>query len=170
MNFFYIKMGKAVNMDREIEQAFESSEPLPKEFWQQYSLANIFGDTSSSRILQFLLVHRDWDYTLKEIARQTHVGYRTFYRFIPKLIELDVIKVSRRVGAAKLYNLNLDSEIVKHLDKLAILTAAKQAKNRMTIKKVTNLKDIQKKMAGRLPQWSKLEGKADKILEREMKT
>lgn len=93
-------------IDKEIAQAFESSEPLSKEFWQQYALANIFGDTPSCRILQFLLVHRDWDYTLKEIARQTHVGYRTFYRFIPKLIELDVIKVSRRVGAAKLYNLS----------------------------------------------------------------
>ncbi len=35
----------------------------------------------------------------------------------------------------------------------------------MTIKKVPSLKDVQEKMAGRLPQWSKLEGKADKILE-----
>ncbi len=34
----------------------------------------------------------------------------------------------------------------------------------MTIKKVPNLKDVQKKMAGRLPQWNKLEGKADKVL------
>ncbi len=75
-------------MDKEIEQAFESGEPLSKAFWQQYALANIFGDTPSCRILQFLLVHRDWDYTLKEIARQAHVGYRTFYRFIPKLIAL----------------------------------------------------------------------------------
>ena len=120
---------KAVDMDKEMEQAFESSEPLPKEFWQQYALANIFGDTPACRISQFLLVHRDWDYTLKEIARQTHVGYRTFYRFIPKLIELDVIKVSRRVGVAKLYDLNLDSEIVKYLDKLAISIAVKHAKN-----------------------------------------
>jgi len=38
----------------------------------------------------------------------------------------------------------------------------------MTIKKVPSLKDVQEKMAGRLPQWSRLEGKADKILEREV--
>jgi len=39
----------------------------------------------------------------------------------------------------------------------------------LRIKKVASLKDIQEKMAGRLPQWSKLEGKADKLLERELK-
>ncbi|MGH9909893.1 MAG: hypothetical protein ACRD32_04570 [Nitrososphaerales archaeon] len=121
-------MSKTVDIDKEIEQAFESSEPLSKEFWQQYALASIFGDTPACRILQFLLVHRDWDYTLKEIARQTHVGYRTFYRFIPKLIELDIIKISRRVGASKLYRSNLDSEIVKTLDKLTISIALKDAK------------------------------------------
>jgi hypothetical protein len=120
---------KTVDVDKEIERAFESNEPLPKEFWHRYALASIFGDAAPCRILQFLLVHRDWDYTLKEIARQTHVGYRTFYRFMPKLIELDVIKVSRRVGAAKLYRLNLDSEIVKNLDKLAISVASKEVKN-----------------------------------------
>jgi hypothetical protein len=125
-------MGKSerVDIDKELEQSFESSEPLSKEFWHQYALASIFGDTPSCRILQFLLVHRHWDYTLKDIARQTHVGYRTFYRFVPKLIGLDVIKVSRRVGAAKLYTLNLDSEIVKHLDKLAVSIALEQTKNR----------------------------------------
>jgi len=58
----------------------------------------------------------------------THVGYHTFYRFIPKLIELDVIRVSRRVGAAKLYALNLDSEIVKYLDKLANFNCSKTGK------------------------------------------
>lgn len=40
----------------------------------------------------------------------------------------------------------------------------------LRIKKVASLKDVQEKMAGRLPQWSKLEGKADKLLERELKS
>lgn len=122
---------RTADIDDEItEHVFESEEPLSKDFWKQYALGNIFGDTPSCRVLQFLLVHRDWDYTLKEIARQTHVGYRTFYRFIPKLIELDVIRVSRRVGAAKLYRLNPDSEIVKSLDKLAVSIALKNARKR----------------------------------------
>lgn len=34
-------------------------------------------------------------------------------------------------------------------------------------RKVKSLKEIQKRMAGRLPQWAELEGKADKIAEAE---
>ncbi len=37
----------------------------------------------------------------------------------------------------------------------------------LVVRKVRSLKDIQKKMAGRLPQWTELEGTADDIAERE---
>lgn len=39
----------------------------------------------------------------------------------------------------------------------------------LTIRKVPSLKYVQQKMAGRLPQWSKYEGKADKILVQEVR-
>jgi len=99
---------------------------LPEEFWEWYSLGALFGDTPSCRIIQFLSVHRGSDYTLKEIARQTHVGYRTFYRFIPRLIELEVLKISRRVGASKLYRLNEESLIVKAIQKLSLEISMKK--------------------------------------------
>jgi len=35
------------------------------------------------------------------------------------------------------------------------------------VRKIPSLKKIQKKMAGRLPAWSELEGKADKLVLRE---
>lgn len=38
----------------------------------------------------------------------------------------------------------------------------------LIIKKVPSLKDVQEKMAGRLPQWSELEGKADELIEKEL--
>ncbi len=34
------------------------------------------------------------------------------------------------------------------------------------VRKVTSLHEIQKRMAGKLPQWSELEGKADDLAER----
>ncbi len=100
---------------------------LPEEFWEWYSLGALFGDTPSCRLIQFLSVHRGSDYTLKEIARQTHVGYRTFYRFIPRLIELEVLKINRRVGASKLYRLNEESPIVKAIQKLSLEISMKKA-------------------------------------------
>jgi len=36
------------------------------------------------------------------------------------------------------------------------------------IRKAPSLKEIQAKMAGKLPQWNELEGKADELLEKEM--
>lgn len=36
------------------------------------------------------------------------------------------------------------------------------------IKKAPSLKEVQTKIAGKLPQWSELEGKADELLEKEM--
>lgn len=35
------------------------------------------------------------------------------------------------------------------------------------VRKVKSLREIQKRMAGRLPQWRELEGKADEMVERE---
>ncbi len=37
----------------------------------------------------------------------------------------------------------------------------------LVVRKVRSLKEIQKRMAGRLPQWTELEGTADGIAERE---
>ncbi|MCP8320419.1 MAG: hypothetical protein H3Z52_05715, partial [archaeon] len=106
---------------------------LPEEFWDWYSLGALFGDTPICRTIQFLSVHRGSDYTLKEIARQTHVGYRTFYRFIPRLIELEVIEINRRVRASKLYRLNEESPIVKAIQKLSLEISMKKAKEEIEL-------------------------------------
>jgi len=113
----------------ELEPRISSSlEPLPEEFWDRYGLRALFGDTPAARVLQFLSIHCTSDYTLKEIARQTHVGhvgYRTFYRFIHTLVELAVIQISRTVGATKLYRVNEESPIVKLLRQLSLEVSIK---------------------------------------------
>jgi len=38
----------------------------------------------------------------------------------------------------------------------------------LIIKKVPSLGDVHEKMAGKLPQWSELEGKADELIEKEL--
>jgi len=37
------------------------------------------------------------------------------------------------------------------------------------VRKILSLEKVQKKMAGRLPQWSELEGKADKLILQEIR-
>ncbi len=95
-------------------------EALPEEFWEEYSLKALLGNDARTRMLQFFMVHRDWDYTLKDVARHTHTGERTLYRIAPDLTKLGIIKLSRRIGAAKLYIWNRENPINKTLDKLAL--------------------------------------------------
>lgn|GEM_PF-4486737 len=39
----------------------------------------------------------------------------------------------------------------------------------LLVKRTPSLKDIQRRMAGKLPQWNELEGKADELLTKELK-
>jgi len=75
-----------------------------------------------------------------------------------------LVKVGRR-GSMVIPSRERRKAKIREGDRLEIRA---EGEGLMTIKKVPSLKDVQEKMAGRLPQWSRLEGKADKILEREV--
>ena len=70
------------------------------------------GDSPKNRILDFLIVHKDFDYSLKDIARFSGVGYSTLKKMQRELIDGGWIILTRRVGKAKMYKLNLDNPVV----------------------------------------------------------
>lgn len=78
-------------------------------------LRHVFGDKPIPLVLDFLLVHKDWDYPLSQIARETGLSYRTVQAVIPDLEKKGVVKQTRRLGKAKLYQLNSASESAKKL-------------------------------------------------------
>lgn len=114
-------------IDKGIEKGLQKA--FPEQAWEEYALKFLFGDMAQNRVLQFLIVNKGSEYTLKDIARHTHVGYRTFYRFIHEFVNLEILQVSRKVGAAKLFRLNEESLIVKSLERLALETALKKVKS-----------------------------------------
>lgn len=122
---------KAQDLDALVEQGIEKGlqKAFPEQAWREYALRLLFGDTAQNRVLQFLIVNKGSEYTLKDIARHTHVGYRTFYRFIHEFVDLGILQVSRKVGATKLFRLNEESPIVKSLERLALETAIKKTKS-----------------------------------------
>lgn len=73
---------------------------------------------------------------------------------------MTLVKVGRR-GSMVIPSRERRKAKIKEGDRVEIRA---QGEGLMTIRKVPDLKDIQKKMGGRLPQWNKLEGKADKVL------
>ena len=73
----------------------------------------IFGDSPMLRVLDFLIVNEDFDYSMTDIAAQSGVGYSTLKLFWKKLEESKIVKQTRVVGKAKMYRLNSDNPVVK---------------------------------------------------------
>ena len=75
----------------------------------------IFGDTPILRVMDFLIVNEDFDYSMTDIAHLSGVGYSTLKLFWDKLKEAQIIKQTRLVGKAKMYKLDFGNSVVKKL-------------------------------------------------------
>ncbi len=73
----------------------------------------IFGDTPILRVLDFMIVNDDFDYSMTGIAELSGVGYATLKLFWPQLERNNIIMKTREVGKAKLYMLNVTNPAVK---------------------------------------------------------
>jgi hypothetical protein len=74
---------------------------------------DIFGDSPVLRVLDFLIVNEDFDYSMTDIAKLSGVGYATLKLFWNKLEKTKVVKNTRMVGKAKMYSLNYSNPIMK---------------------------------------------------------
>ena len=77
-----------------------------------------FGDYPLIRVLDFLILSRDMDYSMTEIAKNSNVGWTAFSELWPKLVQKSIVVLTRSVGNAKLYKLNMDNSWVKELIKM----------------------------------------------------
>lgn len=73
----------------------------------------IFGDSPILRVLDFLVVNEDFDYSMTDIANLSGVGYSTLKLFWNKLEKEGIVVNVRIVGKAKMYKLNLANPIIK---------------------------------------------------------
>lgn len=73
----------------------------------------ILGDYPLIRVLNFLLIFREFDYSLTEIAEEAGVAWSTLHTVWPKLEQLGFVKQTREIGNAKLYKLNTENPLVQ---------------------------------------------------------
>lgn len=78
------------------------------------SFRKIFG-SSTAKILDHLIENKESDFSMTEIARESGISYRTIQREFPKLIELDFVRMTRKIGRAELYKINLENEVLRQL-------------------------------------------------------
>ncbi len=70
------------------------------------------GNTPKNRILSFLIVHSEYDYSMKDIARYSDAGYTTLKEIWKDFREKNIVVETRIVGKAKMYKLNLKNPVV----------------------------------------------------------
>jgi DNA-binding transcriptional ArsR family regulator len=75
----------------------------------------LIGDTPFTRLLDFLITGRNFDYTLSDLVRKAGLSWTTLNRTFPKLIKHDIVIQTRKVGMAKLYKLNTNNILVQKL-------------------------------------------------------
>ena len=73
----------------------------------------IFGDSPILKILDFLVVNEEFDYSMTDIAEFSSIGYSTLKLLWKKLEKSRIIKHTRTVGKAKMYKLNTENPIIR---------------------------------------------------------
>ena len=87
------------------------------------TLQKLLGDSAIIKVLDFLTLNRRLDYSKADIARYSEIGWKTLFRVFPLLEKYELVKMTRRVGRAQLYRLNMDKPIAKTLSQLALQIA-----------------------------------------------
>lgn len=83
------------------------------------TLRKLFPDSATAKLLDFLTLYKDFDYSKVEISRNSSVAWKTLYRAWPILEEYGLVVKTRRIGRAVMIKLNTDSPIAKALWELA---------------------------------------------------
>ena len=90
-------------------------------------LERLFGNTATTRILDFIHIFRDWDYSKQDISENSGVSFRHAAKAIDKLEKLELIKKTRNVGRAQMYQYNMKNPAAQLLQKFALELAGQEA-------------------------------------------
>lgn len=91
------------------------------------TLERLFGNTVTARVLDFMHVFRDWDYSKQDIAKNSDVSFRHAAKAIDKLEKLELVKKTRNIGRAQMYQYNVENPAAQLLQKFALELAGQEA-------------------------------------------
>ena len=78
----------------------------------------LFGASPEIKALDFLLIHKNYDYSLTEIARNSSIGWSTLHLFWKNWEKKKIVIPTRRIGRAEMYELNIKNPLVSKLAEL----------------------------------------------------
>ena len=71
------------------------------------------GYTPKNKVLDFLIIAQDFDYSLKDIAKYSNISYPCIKQLKKELVKDKWIALMRKVGKAQMYRLNLKNKKVQ---------------------------------------------------------
>ncbi|MFH0817635.1 MAG: hypothetical protein V1909_03290 [Candidatus Micrarchaeota archaeon] len=84
-------------------------------------LLEFFGDTPNMRIIDFLLENRLQDFTKTEIAKGAKISWASLFNYWGNIEKHNLVKLTRVVGRARLYQLNEKEPVVEQLKNMEML-------------------------------------------------
>ena len=88
----------------------------------------VFGNSPVLRVLDFLVVNEDFDYSMTDVAKLSGVGYATLKLFWDTLEQNGVVVNTRSVGKAKMYRLNHANPVIRKFREFYWETTKRQLK------------------------------------------
>ncbi len=79
-----------------------------------------FGDSPTTRVLDFFIENDLYDYSKTDIFRESGVARTTLQDVIIKLLKKKIIVKTRSVGRADMYKLNRGNPVVEEIVKFAV--------------------------------------------------
>lgn len=104
----------------------------------------IFGESPILKVLDFLIINEDFDYSMTDIANLSGIGYSTLKLIWPKLEKSNIIKQTRIIGKAKMYKLNNQNSIVKKFKIFYWETTKHKIHDEIKLKQTLKVKSHQK--------------------------
>ena len=71
------------------------------------------GYTPKNKVLDFLIVAQDFDYSLKDIAKYSKISYPCMKQLKKELVKDKWVTFTRKVGKAQMYKLNIKNKKVQ---------------------------------------------------------
>jgi hypothetical protein len=73
----------------------------------------IEGDSVKNRLWSFLIIHAEFDYSMKDIAKFSNISYSSMKLLWNDFVKRKLVVHTRNVGNAKMYQLNRDNPVVE---------------------------------------------------------
>ncbi len=85
----------------------------------------LFSGVAMAKVLDFFIESQEDVYSQTEVAQHTSLSNKTAFTAVNKLKDIEILKLVRKVGQAKMYKLNLEeSKAAQLLEKAAIEIAS----------------------------------------------